>query len=145
MSRHPPGKRADYRWFNTITTRWMDNDVFQHVNNVNYFSYFDTAVTYYEMSEKVVGLLDGPVHCVVAEVACRYHTSLAFPDRVNVGIRVASIGRSSVRYEIGIFRNDEDVAAAEGYFVHVFVERGVQKPVPIPEDARAKLALIAVR
>jgi len=143
MSRHAPGKRANYCWFNTITTRWIDNDVFQHVNNVNYFSYFDTAVTYYEMSEKVVGLLNGPVHCVVAEVACRYYSSLAFPDRVTVGIRVASIGRSSVRYEVGIFRNDEDVAAAEGHFVHVFVERGVQKPVPIPQAARAKLALIA--
>jgi acyl-CoA thioester hydrolase len=144
MSRQPPGKRADYRWYHAITTRWMDNDVFQHVNNVNYFSYFDTAVTYYEMTEKVVGLLDGPVHCVVAEVACRYHASLAFPDRVNVGIRVASIGRSSVRYEIGIFRNNDEIAAAEGHFVHVFVERGVQKPVPIPEDARAKLALLMI-
>jgi acyl-CoA thioester hydrolase len=144
MSRHPPGKRTDYCWFNTITTRWIDNDVFQHVNNVNYFSYFDTAVTYYEMSEKVVGLLDGPVHCVVAEVACRYYSSLAFPDSVTVGIRVASIGRSSVRYEVGIFRNDEDVAAAEGHFVHVFVARGVQKPVPIPEAARAKLARITM-
>jgi acyl-CoA thioester hydrolase len=139
MSRQPPGKRADYRWFHAITTRWMDNDVFQHVNNVNYFSFFDTAVTYYEMTENVVGLLDGPVHCVVVEVACRYHSSLAFPDRVNVGI-----GRSSVRYEIGIFRNDEDVAAAEGHFVHVFVERGVQRPVPIPDEVRGKLALIAV-
>jgi acyl-CoA thioester hydrolase len=77
------------------------------VNNVNYFSFFDTAITCYEMTEQVVGLLDGPVHCVVAEVACRYHASLAFPDPVNVGIRVATIGRSSVRYEIGIFRNDE--------------------------------------
>src|SRR5258707_924818 len=92
MSRLPPGKRDEYRWFHAITTRWMDNDVFQHVNNVNYFSYFDTAVTYYEMTEKVVGLLDGPVHCVVAEVACRYHSSLAFPDRVMVGIRVAQLG-----------------------------------------------------
>jgi acyl-CoA thioester hydrolase len=143
MSRPPPGRRADYRWFHAITTRWIDNDVFQHVNNVNYFSFFDTAVTYYEMTEQVVGPVDGPVHCVVAEVACRYHASLAFPDRVNVGIRVATIGRSSVRYEIGIFRNDEAVAAAEGYFVHVFVARGVQKPVPIPDQARAKLALIA--
>jgi acyl-CoA thioester hydrolase len=142
MSRPPPGKREAYRWFHAITTRWMDNDVFQHVNNVNYFSYFDTAVTYYEMTEKVVGLLDGPVHCVVAEVACRYHTSLAFPDRVLVGIRVAQIGRSSVRYELAIFRNDDDTAAAEGYFVHVFVERGAQRPVPIPDAARAKLGQI---
>jgi acyl-CoA thioester hydrolase len=143
MTRHPPGKRADYRWYHTITTRWMDNDVFAHVNNVNYFSYFDTAVTLYEMTEQVVGLLEGPVHCVVAEVACRYHASLAFPDVVHVGIRVASIGRSSVRYEIGVFRNDEDVASAEGHFVHVFVERGAQKPVRIPDEARAKLQKIA--
>ena len=143
MSRHPPGKRADYRWFHPITTRWMDNDVFAHVNNVNYFSYFDTAVTYYEMTEQVVGLLDGPVHCVVVEVACRYHASLSFPDRVLVGIRVASIGRSSVRYEIGVFRNDDDVAAAEGYFVHVFVDRATQRPVPVPVASRAALQGIA--
>jgi acyl-CoA thioester hydrolase len=145
MTRHPPGKRADYRWFHAITTRWMDNDVFAHVNNVNYFSYFDTAVTYYEMTEKVVGLMDGAVHCVVAEVACRYHSSLAFPDRVQVGVRVASIGRTSVRYEIGVFRNDDDVAAAEGHFVHVFVQRGVQRPVPIPDEARAKLGTLMIR
>ena len=92
MSRQPPGRRADYRWFHAITTRWMDNDVFQHVNNVNYFSFFDTAVTYYEMTSGVVDLLDGPVHCVVAEVMCRYHSSVAFPDRITVGIRVARIG-----------------------------------------------------
>lgn len=144
MSRTPPGRRADYFWFHQITTRWMDNDVFQHVNNVNYFSYFDTAVTYYEMTEKVVGLFEGPVHCVVAQVACSYHSSLAFPDLVTVGLRVASIGRSSVRYEIAVFRNDEDVAAAEGHFIHVFVERGSQKPVPIPDDSRALLQRIAV-
>ena len=101
-TRQPPGRRADYRWFHAITTRWMDNDVFQHVNNVNYFSYFDTAVTYYEMSESVIGLLDGPTHCVVAEVMCRYHSSLSFPDRVTVGVRVANIGRSSVRYDLAV-------------------------------------------
>jgi acyl-CoA thioester hydrolase len=122
----------------------MDNDVFQHVNNVNYFSYFDTAVTYYEMKEKVVGLLDGPTHSVVAEVSCRYHSSVAFPDLITVGIRVANIGRSSVRYELAVFRNDEDLAAAEGHFVHVFVERGSQRPVPIPDDSRALLTKISV-
>jgi acyl-CoA thioester hydrolase len=121
----------------------MDNDVFQHVNNVHYFSYFDTAVTYYEMTEKVVGLLDGPTHCVVAEVACRYHSSVAFPDLITVGIRVAQIGRSSVRYELAVFRNEDDIAAAEGHFVHVFVERGSQRPVPIPEGSRALLRRIA--
>ena len=144
MARQPPGKRADYRYFHAIATRWRDNDVFQHVNNVHYFSYFDTAVTYYEMTEKVVGLLDGPVHCVVAEVACRYHSSVAFPDRLQVGIRVAHVGRSSVRYELAVFREEDDTAAAEGHFVHVFMERGSQRPVPIPDDARGILARIAV-
>ncbi len=143
MSRHPPGRRSDYRWFHTITTRWMDNDVFQHVNNVNYFSFFDTAVTYYEMSNGVVDLLKDPVHCVVAEVMCRYHSSVAFPDLIAVGIRVVRIGGSSVRYEVGVFRNDEDVAAAEGYFVHVFVDRATQRPAPVPEAARALLERIS--
>lgn len=143
MSRQPPGRRADYRWFHDITTRWMDNDVFRHVNNVTYFSFFDTAVTYFEMSAGVVDLLDGPVHCVVAEVACRYHSSIAWPDKVHVGIRVARIGGSSVRYEIGIFRDDDDQAAAEGHFVHVFVTRGDQRPTPIPEPARAILQTIS--
>jgi acyl-CoA thioester hydrolase len=91
------------------------------------------------MTQHVVGLPDGPTHCVVAEVACRYHSSLAFPDRVAVGIRVSRIGDSSVRYEIGVFRNEDDIAAAEGHFVHVFVARGTQKPVSIPAEARAIL------
>jgi acyl-CoA thioester hydrolase len=144
MSRPPRGRRASYHWFHAITTRWMDNDVFRHVNNVNYFSFIDTAVTYFEMSEGVVDLLDGPVHCVVAEVMCRYHSSVAFPDRISVGVRVARIGGSSVRYEVGVFRNDEDMAAAEGYFVHVFVDRATQRPVAVPDEARAVLQRIAV-
>ena len=143
MSRHPPGRRADYKYFNAITTRWMDNDVFRHVNNAVYFSYFDTAVTNFELSNGI-DLLEGPVHCVVAEVQCRYHSSVAFPDRIDVGIRVGRIGGSSVRYEIGIFRNDDDVAAAEGHFVHVFVNRATQRPVEVPEEARAILQTIAV-
>jgi acyl-CoA thioester hydrolase len=143
MSRPPRGLRAGYHWFHAITTRWMDNDVFRHVNNVNYFSFIDTAVTYFEMSEGVVDLLDGPVHCVVAEVMCRYHSSVAFPDRISVGVRVARIGSSSVRYEVGVFRNDDDVAAAEGYFVHVFVDRATQRPTAVPEAARAVLLKIA--
>ncbi len=143
MSRPPPGTRADYRHFHALTTRWMDNDAFRHVNNVNYFSFFDTAVTYYEMTHAGIDLLDGPVRCVVAEVQCRYHSSVAFPDRIDVGLRVANVGRSSIRYEIGVFRNDEDVAAAEGHFIHVFVEAETQRPQPIPETMRARLQQIA--
>lgn len=145
MSRQPPGRRADYRWFHDITTRWMDNDVFRHVNNVHYFSFFDTAVTFFEMSTGAVDLLDGPVHCVVAEVACRYHSSVAWPDRLSVGLRVARIGGSSVRYEMAVFRDGDDTAAAEGHFVHVLVERGSQRPTPIPETSRRILESAASR
>lgn len=144
MSRHPPGRRADYRWFHELTTRWMDNDVFRHVNNVVYFSWFDTAVTFWESNTGAVDLLEGEVHCVVAEVMCRYHSSVAWPDRISIGLRVARIGGSSVRYEIGVFREDDDMAAAEGYFVHVFVARGRQTPVQIPEHARALLQTLMV-
>jgi len=144
MTRTPPRRRANYRWFHKITTRWLDNDTFQHVNNVNYFSFFDTAVTYYEMTEQVVDLYAGPVICVVAEVQCRYHRSVAFPDVITVGLRVARIGGSSVRYEIGIFRNDEDETSAEGHFVHVLVERATQRPVRIPDASRAILNRISV-
>ena len=122
----------------------MDNDVFRHVNNVVYFSFFDTAVTYWELVEGGVDLVDGDIHCVVAEVNCRYHSSVAFPDRITVGLRVANLGKSSVRYELAVFRNDDDVAAAEGTFVHVFVQRGAQRPVPIPEITRARLQALAV-
>jgi acyl-CoA thioester hydrolase len=145
MSRQPPGRRADYRWFHDITTRWMDNDVFRHVNNVNYFSFFDTAVTFFEMSTGAVDWFNGPVHCVVAEVMCRYHNSVAWPDRIVVGLRVARLGERSVRFEIGVFRNAEDTASAEGHFVHVFVERGSQRPVPMPDASRAILETIAIQ
>jgi acyl-CoA thioester hydrolase len=145
MSRQPPGRRADYRWFHDITTRWMDNDVFRHVNNVNYFSFFDTAVTFFEMSTGAVDWFNGPVRCVVAEVMCRYHNSVAWPDRIVVGLRVARLGERSVRFEIGVFRNDEDRASAEGHFVHVFVERGSQRPVPMPDASRAILETIAIQ
>ncbi|MBV8590403.1 MAG: acyl-CoA thioesterase, partial [Acetobacteraceae bacterium] len=119
-------------------------DVFRHVNNVIYFAFFDTAVTFFEMSTGAVDLLDGAVHCVVAEVMCRYHHPVAFPDRLSIGLRVARIGGSSVRFELGVFRNEEQHAAAEGYFVHVFVDAATLRPVPIPEPARAKLRQFAV-
>jgi acyl-CoA thioester hydrolase len=144
MSRTPPETRADYRHFHALTTRWMDNDAFRHVNNVNYFSFFDTAVTYYEMAHAGIDLLDGPLRCVVAEVQCRYHSSVAFPDRLTVGLRVARIGGSSIRYEIAVFREDEDIAAAEGVFIHVLVDAATQRPQPIPDAMRERLQQIAV-
>jgi len=136
-------RRDAYRFFHTITTRWKDNDVYGHVNNVVYYSYFDTAVNYYLVSRKVLDIARTEVVGIVAETGCRFYASISFPDRVDVGIRVARIGRSSVRYEIGVFRNDEDSASAEGYFVHVYVDRAGMRPVPIPEPVRRVLQEIA--
>ena len=144
MARTPPGTRADYRFFHAITTRWHDNDAFGHVNNVIYFAYFDTAVTFFEIDRKIAALLDGPIQCMVAEVCCRYIRPIAFPDQVTVGVRVREIGRTSVRYELGVFRNDEESAAAEGHFVHVFVDAKTQRPVPIGAEVRELLLGIAV-
>ncbi|MBV9748317.1 MAG: acyl-CoA thioesterase, partial [Acetobacteraceae bacterium] len=125
-----PARRASYRRHVTITTRLMDNDIFGHVNNVTYYSFFDTAVC----STLVAGGIfrwDNPEHImVVAESGCRYHSELAFPDRVTAGLRVTRLGTSSVRYEIGIFREDEDAASAEGHFVHVCVAAATRRPTP---------------
>lgn len=141
MSARPPRPvRADYRYFTTIDTRWMDNDLYGHVNNVVYYSFFDTAIARFLMSE---GGLDpwAATHVGLAvENGCSFYSSIAYPDRVGVGVRVGHLGTSSVRYEIGIFRNEEDEAAAAGHFVHVFVERASQRPVPIPAPIRAALA-----
>jgi len=139
MSRHPPSRRSDYRFFHAITTRWMDNDALQHVNNVVYFSYFDTALTYFEMSSGIADLVNGTIRVVMAEATCRYLRSVAFPDRITVGLRAAAIGRSSFRYDLAIFRDDEEDASAEGHAVRVFVESATQRPVPIPQASRAIL------
>lgn len=144
MSGRPqPGTRARYRVFREITTRWMDNDVFGHVNNVVYYSYFDTAVNLYMIEAGVLDIANSPVVGLVVETQCRYASSIAFPDLVTAGLRVATIGTSSVRYEIGLFRNDADLASAEGHFVHVYVDRATNRPVPIPADIRAALARLA--
>jgi acyl-CoA thioester hydrolase len=144
MSRKQPAHRSDYRWFHAATTRWMDNDIYGHVNNVVYFSYFDTAVSLFEVEHRLIDLERSPLICVAAEAQCQYHQSIAFPDRVTIGIRCGRIGNSSVRYELGVFRNQDEQAAAEGYFVHVFVERKTMRPVPIPDHVRAALQTILV-
>lgn len=143
MTRPPPARRQQFRRFHPITTRWHDNDVFGHVNNVVYYSFFDTAVTSFLIERGLITLEGaGPVF-VVVETGCRYRREIAFPDRVAVGMRVVRLGTSSVRYELAVFRNDEAEAAAEGHFVHVLVEREGMRPRPIPEAARAALAELA--
>ena len=132
-----------YRHFLTIPTRWMDNDVYGHVNNVVYYSFFDTVVNKFLMEERQLDYSKGEVVGLVVETKCQYFAPIAFPDVVVAGIRVAHIGTSSVRYEIGLFKNDEDNPAAEGHFVHVYVTRSGNKPTPLSTQMRSVLAKIS--
>ena len=129
-------RRSDYRRFQAISTRWMDNDVYGHVNNVVYYSFFDTAVNAHLIEQGVLDPATSPVIGLVVETGCRYAAPITFPDRVDAGVRVARIGTSSIRYEVGLFRNDEPDAAAFGHFTHVYVNRETRRPVPIPEAVR---------
>jgi len=129
------GRRADYLWFTPITTRWMDNDAYGHVNNVIYYSWFDTAVARFLIAE-VLPHAPG-LRGYVVETQCRYHRPIAFPDPVTVGLRVERLGTSSVRYGIGIFREEEERASAEGHFVHVHVDPATGRPKATPPEARA--------
>ena len=138
-----PG-RADYKHFVTITTRWMDNDVYGHVNNVQYYSYFDTAVNLYMTQQGGLDYLAGQAIGYVVETRCQYRRPIAFPDTVEVGIRVAKIGRYSVTYEVGIFKQGQAEICAFGHLVHVYVERATSTPTPIPEKDRAAMQAISV-
>ena len=134
----PIGTRADYPHFLPIPTRWMDNDLYGHVNNVVYYSYFDTVVNRYLIDPGGLDIHKGTVVGIVAETQCRFFKSFAYPEVVDAGLRVGRLGNSSVRYEIGLF-GGEDTARAEGHFVHVFVDRASNKPVPRPPGIRAAL------
>lgn len=140
MSRRPPPERRAFRWFVPLETRWMDMDIYGHVNNVVYYSYFDTAIAHYLMREGGLDPWRSPVVGFAVDTGCRFHRALAFPDRLEAGLLVGHLGTSSCRYEIGIFRAGEESAAADGHFVHVFVDRASQRPVPIPATLRAALA-----
>lgn len=146
MSNERPkiGGRSDYRHFIKIPTRWMDNDVYGHVNNVVYYSYFDTLINRYLIEDGKLDFHDGPVIGLAVESLCRYYKSFAYPEVIDAGLRVGRLGSSSVRYEIGLFAENEDQARAEGHFVHVFVERESQRPTPIPEPMRGALARLVV-
>ncbi|MBV9785505.1 MAG: acyl-CoA thioesterase [Acidisphaera sp.] len=143
MTRPPPSTRAAYRFFHPISTRWMDNDVFGHVNNVTYYSFIDTAVNTYLLSRRLLEIDSSPVVGVAVESGCVYRSPIAYPDRVTVGVRVGRLGTSSVRYEVGVFRNAEDTVSAEGHFVHVYVDRSTMRPVPMPDTVRQALREIA--
>jgi acyl-CoA thioester hydrolase len=134
-----PSARTDYRAFRAITTRWMDNDHYGHVNNVVYYSYFDTAVNAWLIEATGTDIRELPQIGIVAETGCRFLGELSFPDVVHAGLRLEKLGTSSVIYRIGLFRNDEPKASAVGRFVHVYVDARTRRPVPVPDAIRAAL------
>jgi acyl-CoA thioester hydrolase len=144
MARPTPDTQADYRAFSDITTRWMDNDVYAHVNNVVYYSWFDTVVNGHLIDKGVLDYANGATVGLVVETGCHYFAPIAFPDRVRGGLRVAHMGTSSVRYEVGLFRNGEERASAQGHFVHVYVDRITRRPVPLPDALRTVLQALRV-
>lgn len=121
----------------------MDNDSYGHVNNVNYYSFFDTAVNRYLIDQGVLDIHTDTTVGLVVETGCSYFSSISFPDTVHAGVRVAKLGNSSLRYEIALYRNDEPLPSAAGHFVHVYVDRGTNRPTPIPTAVRAALARLA--
>jgi acyl-CoA thioester hydrolase len=142
LEKEGPPRREDYKHFLSIPTRWMDNDVYGHVNNVVYYSYFDTVVNEYLIAQGGLDIEKSPVIGLVVETICRYFKPIAFPEVVEAGLRVGKLGNSSVRYEIGIFRQGDPAPAAAGHFVHVYVDRVTRRPVPVPEPMRRALTRI---
>jgi acyl-CoA thioester hydrolase len=131
--------RSAYKVFRSITTRWMDNDAYGHVNNVVYYSWFDTAVNAYLIEQGVLDVEHGQTIGLVIETRCNYFAPLAFPQTVEAGIRVAQLGSSSVRYEVGLFAQGQALSAARGHFVHVYVNRETRRPTALPANLKTVL------
>jgi acyl-CoA thioester hydrolase len=134
-----PSRRNEYRAFHSLTTRWADNDALGHVNNASYYFYYDAAVTAWLIGRGYLGFTTGPMWMVV-ETGSRFHSEVSFPDLLAVGMRVARIGTSSVRWELAVFREGAEQASAEGHFVHVHVARESRRPAPLTEPMRAALS-----
>jgi acyl-CoA thioester hydrolase len=143
-ARQSTRSRADFPHCIAIPTRWMDNDVYGHVNNVTYYSYFDTAVNEHLIRFGGLDFANDSAVGLVAETSCTFHKSLSFPETIDAALAVTKLGKSSVVYEIGLFRQDDDEPAALGRFVHVWVDRLSQRPVPIPARIRAALEPLVV-
>jgi acyl-CoA thioester hydrolase len=144
MNKPAPAPRVAYPHFLSIATRWMDNDVYGHVNNVVYYSYFDTVVNEYLIRSGVLDIEHGTTIGLVVETQCNYFAPIVFPDRIDAGLRVVRLGTSSVRYEVGLFREGDAEPAAQGHFVHVYVDRETRRPVVLPDRLRAALEPLLV-
>jgi acyl-CoA thioester hydrolase len=143
VSREPPAERAHFKVWQTFTTRWADNDAYGHVNNTVYYEWFDSAVNGWLVGQGLLDINRGDPIALVVETRCSYFAPLEFPQEVEVGLFVAELGRSSVRYRIGVFAAGAEMAAAEGEFVHVLVDRNSRRPIAIPDSWRGALQSIS--
>ena len=141
--RPPPATRGDFLAWREFSTRWSDNDAYGHVNNTVYYQWFDSAVNAWLVSQGLLDIAAGDPIAIVAATRCNYAAPLAFPQQVDVGLAVAELGRSSIRYRIGVFAAGAGSAAADGEFVHVMVDRASRRPVPIPDSWRGKLEALS--
>lgn len=138
----PKTTRADYKYIAPVQTRWADNDAYQHINNVIFYSFFDSIVNRFLIEKNVLNIQGGETIGLVVETMCRYFASAAFPEDLEGGLRVTKVGSSSVRYEIGIFGENENTPRAEGHFVHVYVDTSSRKPTPLPPALRSAVESI---
>ena len=143
MSREQPAPRSEFKVWRTFSTRWADGDAYGHVNNTVFYQWFDSAVNGWLVAEGLLDIADGDPIALVVETRCAFFTPLAFPEEVEVGLRVAELGRSSIRYRIGVFGRGAELAAAQGEFVHVVVDRARTRPVEMPNDWRLALEAIS--
>ena len=134
-----PPTRADFVVFEDVQSRWMDNDAYGHINNAVYYSFFDTAVNRYLIDNNVLDIFKSETIGLVIETQCKYFSPIVYPDLVRVGMKVTHLGNSSVKFEVAIFKNDDDIASAAGHFVHVYVDRKSNKSTPIPQNVRTLL------
>ena len=144
MSRPAPEPRSAYKHFQAMPTRWADNDVYGHVNNSVYYFFFDTLVNEWLINQGLLEIGKSEVVGLVVETSCNFFAPITFPDVIHGGLRITKIGSSSVRYEIGLFKNDEDQCSAKGHFVHVYVNEQARRPVKLPEAMRKMLERIAI-
>jgi len=144
MSRPKPPKREDYSHFLTIPTRWNDNDTYGHVNNAVYYYFIDTVVNCYLIDNGLLDLKTSQTIGLAVDTGCKFFNSIEYPDIVHAGLRVTKLGNSSVTYDIGMFKNDDNAAAAQGHFVHVYVDEKTRRPVKISDKMREKLTEILI-
>lgn len=135
----PTVQRADFPHFLSIPTRWMDNDIYGHLNNALYYAFFDTVINQYLIEQGGLDIHAGDIIGLAVETHCQFFQPIAFPEVIDAGLRVGKLGNSSVRYEVGLFKHNQTEAAAFGYFVHVFVDRTSRRPSPMPDRLRASL------